>query len=402
MASRKVANSRGVSVLASAPGPVLASPLTKQVAGSGCHRERRRTSFDPSQPNSIENLQVVFKVVERCNINCTYCYYFNMGDTTAMSRPAVATTATTQALAEWLAEGCRELRIPNVKIAFHGGEPMLVKPRHFDDLCRIFRRHVAPVAELSFGIQTNGTILSDAWLSIFREHAVRVGVSIDGDRAAHDRYRLDHRGRSTFDRTEAILKRLAVWADGDPRLLPATISVLDRHNDYRHIYEYLRGLDVRWMNFLLPDRNADDLSLGANGSAGYGKSMLEIFEAWLTEDDPSVYIKFCQKALAFFQIFAPVETADGSVVPTFPPTRRKKTYQIIVARSDGTLAVDDLYIPALSWYEKTPVYSVREHSLREFLADEIFHEIEAEEAALPSGCTSCRWRKICGGGDLEN
>src|SRR3546814_3929234 len=38
----------------------------------------------------IDALQVVYKVAERCNINCSYCYYFHMGDETPLERPAYA------------------------------------------------------------------------------------------------------------------------------------------------------------------------------------------------------------------------------------------------------------------------------------------------------------------------
>ena len=44
----------------------------------------RRREWNAAEPDSIEALQVVYKIAERCNINCSYCYYFNMGDETPM------------------------------------------------------------------------------------------------------------------------------------------------------------------------------------------------------------------------------------------------------------------------------------------------------------------------------
>lgn len=351
-------------------------------------------AFDPGRPQSIETLQVVFKVVERCNLNCSYCYYFNMGDTSALERPAVVSLETARSLGRWIAEGCRELQIPKVSIAFHGGETMLLKPRNFAAICETLRDQIAPVAALSFCIQTNGTILNDEWLEIFREYAVRVGISIDGERRAHDRYRLNVQGRSTFDRTEDNLKHIAQWARGDPRLMPSTITVIDPDNDYTRIYEYLRGLGVEQMNFLLPDRNADDPPPGGQDSSrSYGKVLYEIFEAWLAEDNPNVHIKYVDRMMAHFQLVRP-RGRDSK--------RNKKEYQVIMARSDATVAINDSYTPALSWYKQTPVYSIFGHSLREFLSDEIFLEIEDIASTVPAGCASCKWKRICKGGDLEN
>ena len=359
--------------------------------------------FDPSIPDSIDTLQVVFKVVERCNINCTYCYYFNMGDETALERPAIASLSTARALGEWIAQGCKQLRIPKVRISFHGGEPMIMKPALFRAMCEAFQLEIGSVADLSFSIQTNGTILNDDWLSAFREHAVGVGVSIDGDESAHDRYRLDHRGRSTFTATETTLKRLTEWADGDPGLMPSTISVYSRHNDYRRVYEYIRGFGVERMGFLLPDCNPDDPDPGSKAAtADYGRAMYELFEAWLTEDNPKIYIKFIHNALAHFNVTASPTSTDGFVTGVGGEKRDKKSYQVVIARSDGTVAIDDSYMPALAWYTTAPLYSVHRSTLKEFLSDPVFTEIETASATLPTECESCTWKELCGGGDLEN
>src|SRR3546814_5493668 len=56
----------------------------------------RRREWRASEPDSIDALQVVYKVAERCNINCSYCYYFHMGDETPLERPAYAPHAVTR------------------------------------------------------------------------------------------------------------------------------------------------------------------------------------------------------------------------------------------------------------------------------------------------------------------
>jgi uncharacterized protein len=140
------------------------------------------SKWDPTEPGSIESLQVVYKIAERCNINCTYCYYFNMGEESALARPARAAIGVTESLAHWIAQGCNELQIPRVKVSFHGGEPTLIGVEAFSDTCRRLRDLIAPVADISFSIQTNGTLLDDRWIKTFIDHEVSVGVSIDGAR----------------------------------------------------------------------------------------------------------------------------------------------------------------------------------------------------------------------------
>ena len=343
-------------------------------------------------PGSIERLQVVYKVAERCNINCTYCYYFNMGEETALTRPARASIGVTDALARWIAQGCEELQIPRAMVTFHGGEPTLIGVKAFAGACRQLRDIIEPVAAISLSIQTNGTLLNDRWVDAFIEHGVAVGISIDGTRAANDRFRLDRRGRSTFARTEEAIRRL-VKAHNSGGPLPSTISVIHPGNDYRSVYRYLRTLGVKNMSFLLPDRNANDVQFVSTGAAAqYGSCLSDIFLEWLSEDNVEVHIRFVDELLAHFR----PDVAPG---PVFRP---RKTNQIVIARSDGTVAIDDTFIPALSWYAGTPVYSTKNSTLRNFLADPIFQEIEETSNTLPGGCTECRWRQVCRGGDLEN
>jgi uncharacterized protein len=176
--------------------------------------------------------------------------------------------------------------------------------------------------------------------------------------------------------------------------LPSALGVLHHGNDYRAIYRYLRSLGVQELNFLLPDRDANDRDFIASGhAAAYGRCLADIFSAWLAEDNPKVRIKFIDHMLSHFR---------RDVWPGQVFKRPRKANQVVIARSDGTVAVDDTYIPALSWYQAAPVYSMRTHSLREFLADPVFADIERFDASLPTACGDCRWREICRGGDFEN
>src|SRR5258708_22578221 len=218
-----------------------------QILGRGSAGKK----WSAAAADSIDALQIIYKVAERCNINCTYCYYFNMGERTPLARPNLASEQVTKELAHWISQGCYELRIARAKVCFHGGEPTLMGVEAFGDACRCLRSTIEPVARLSLSIQTNGVMLDGRWIDTFIEHKVGVGVSIDGPPEANDRFRLDHLGRSTFRTTEDAIRRLVdAQQIGGPR--PSTISVFHHDNAYRAIYPYLRGLGVAELNFPLP------------------------------------------------------------------------------------------------------------------------------------------------------
>ena len=253
------------------------------------------------------------------------------------------------------------------------------------------RRHRAGCR--CFLVNPETVLVNDRWIEAFIEHGVEVGISIDGARAANDRFRLDRRGRSSFASTEdAILRLVEAHGSGGP--LPSTISVIHPGNDYRSVYRYLRALGVKHMHFLLPDRNFDDVEfLSSRAAARFGWCLSDIFLEWLNEDNLDVHIKFVDHLLVHFR----PDVAPGQVF-----RRRNKSNQIVVARSDGTIAIDDTLVPALSWYTGTPVYFTGDSTLRSVLANPIFRDIEEMSNTLPSECADCRWQRICRGGDLEN
>ncbi len=354
---------------------------------------------------SIDRLQVVFKIVERCNINCDYCYYFNMGDLTAKRRPPTVSVDSATQIANWLAKGCREMNIKNISISFHGGEPMMLKPDNFEAICTSFTDSLKDLVKLSFNIQTNGTILTDKWLSILCKHRVHVGISIDGDQKAHDRHRLDHKGKSTFEKTDKNLKIFLRRAkEFDQYLGPAIIAVLDCRNNYTEVYKYLSDLGVQRMSFLLPDRSFDDgFECSEESARQYGESLFQIFKSWLIEDDPKVNIRFISEMLKHFQFND--QNSQNELHNQNPSTslqQTTRTNQIVIVHSDGKVGVSDSYIPALSWFSHTPECSIHDSSLYDFLTNAIFDEIEASIKSLPEKCQCCKWKKLCRGGDLEN
>lgn len=350
----------------------------------------------------IDTLQVIFKIAERCNINCTYCYYFNMGEESALDRPAAVSVGTTEMLADAIARGCLDLGIRDLRISFHGGEPMMVGPRLFESICRVLVERISPVAKLRLSMQTNGTVSVDKWMETFNRYKIAVSFSIDGDREAHDRYRLSKKSRSTFAVTEKNLKKMIHDARQGRCIKPATISVLDTANCYGDVYRYLRALGIEQMTFLLPDRNANDAaSFGRDAARRFGQALLDIFRAWLEEDNPNVRVRHIDRVMRLLR--PPADSAaDARRDAEEPRNGRRGRHQIVMARSDGTLAVNDSYIPALSWYKRTPVYSVRDKTLKDFLSHAVFEEIETIEKTLPAECRACKWKHICRGGDLEN
>ena len=80
---------------------------------------------------------VLVKLASRCNINCTYCYWFR--DAEVYEKPAVLTPEAEAAFCLRLEEHIREFDLPAFLLVFHGGEPLLFPKRRFDTLMKKLR-----------------------------------------------------------------------------------------------------------------------------------------------------------------------------------------------------------------------------------------------------------------------
>ena len=347
----------------------------------------------------IHRLQVILKTSERCNLACTYCYYFFGGDESYKKRPPIIAMETVKQIGKFLRDGAHDHDIDVIEIVFHGGEPMLQKPRLFDQSCTILRTALeATPTRLNFSIQTNGTIISDEWIEVLNKHDVSIGISIDGPKEYNDRYRIDLRGRGSYESVEKGVKGF-LQAKADQRLSQGigTITVLNTEFNYRKIYQHLNAqLGIQRFSFLLPDTSYDTGFPPGTEAEQYGTILCNIFDAWLAH--PGTSVRNIDEIMHFFQEREFVGQSGDS-----PPKWSRITgNQIIVLQSDGEVSVDDSLIPASRWRNTLAKFHVANSTLKNYLEQDFFDTISSAQNNIPSQCDQCAWKKLCRGGDIEN
>ncbi len=204
-----------------------------------------------------------------CNLDCTYCYYlekekyypgesrWKMGD---------------DVLEAYIRQYIQEQNAPEIHFMWQGGEPTLLGIDFFRRALDIQKRY-ASGKRIHNALQANGTLLDDAWGEFLAGESFLVGISIDGPRPFHDRYRFDKKGQSTFDavvRGIDVLKRFKVEF--------STLTVVGRENSRYpiEVYRFLRQISSGYMQFLpLVERaNTTQLTIGGHDLAGtIGKSL---------------------------------------------------------------------------------------------------------------------------------
>ena len=122
-----------------------------------------------------------------CNLRCAYCFYADEASARAVPNFGLMSQAVSHALIE-KAAGAAE---GSVTFLFQGGEPTLAGLDFYRDFVSYERETVPAGLAVRYAIQTNGILLDEAWCRFFRENRFLVGLSLDGTRACHDRFRRD-------------------------------------------------------------------------------------------------------------------------------------------------------------------------------------------------------------------
>ena len=138
-----------------------------------------------------------------CNLGCAYCYYLDKSGIYGGREPRM-----TLPVLERVTRECIEANdVSEVHFVWHGGEPLVMGLDFFRKAVE-FQRRYAGGKRIQNSVQTNGTLLTDEWARFFRDHDFLVGISLDGPRDIHDRFRLDLGGRPSFDQVMVGLEKL--------------------------------------------------------------------------------------------------------------------------------------------------------------------------------------------------
>lgn len=190
-----------------------------------------------------------------------------------------------------IAEHTRRHALSDVRVVLHGGEPLLAGRPVIDQFASAVRQAVrGSGATPHLVVQSNGLLLDDAMERTLTRHDIRVGLSLDGDREAHDRHRRRRAGRpsaagSAGQRAgshQDVMRALdRLRAPGSGGLFDGFLCTVDTANDPVGCYDHLASHDPPSIDFLLPHATWDRPPSGTgDGRLAYGPWLVAAFDRW--------------------------------------------------------------------------------------------------------------------------
>jgi uncharacterized protein len=155
----------------------------------------------------------VLKLCSRCDLACDHCYVYKQADQSWRRRPNVISDETVARAAERMAEHAQYHALSAVRVILHGGEPLLAGRHGCGESARSYAERWRQSVRSICGSIPTVCCSTTTSASLFAEQQVKVGISIDGDRAGNDRHRRHADDRSSYDQVLHAIGRLREAAD---------------------------------------------------------------------------------------------------------------------------------------------------------------------------------------------
>jgi len=328
-----------------------------------------------------------------CNLDCKYCFYLEK----EKLYPSVKNWAMPDdVLEKYIKEYIQSQKVPEIIFAWQGGEPTLLGIDFFKKAVQLQKKY-ADGKKIENAFQTNGILLNDEWCSFFSENNFLIGLSIDGPREIHDKYRVHKGGQPSFDKVISGLEYLKKH-----KVEFNTLTCVQKDNAYKalEVYEFLKEIGSRFMQFIpIVERKslneASELKLVQPSykeeavvtdwsveALQYGKFLMEIFDQWVRKDVGKYFVQMFDVSLGLWH-------GLGSSLCVFKET----CGQALAMEHNGDVYSCDHFV-----YPENKLGNIMEESLNKIVDSEQQIQFGTDKKTkLPQFCIDCDVRFACNG-----
>jgi uncharacterized protein len=238
----------------------------------------------------------------QCNLECDYCFFLKKD----RLYPDSDFRMSDKIMEAYIRQTIEGHRVPEVTIAWQGGEPTLMGLDFFRRAIEVEKKYIKPGMRIENTLQTNGVLIDEEWCEFFHENNFLIGLSLDGPRQMHDAYRHDKGGKSVFDKVVRAA-RLMQEHDVEFNILCTVNATNSQHP--LEVYRFFRDeLEARYIQFI-PIVERDNETGNQEGTQvtdrtvdpeQYGQFLIEIFDEWVRRDVGFMFVQFFDGVLASY------------------------------------------------------------------------------------------------------
>jgi uncharacterized protein len=335
---------------------------------------------DPAVFQNQPISQMLVKVATRCNIDCSYCYWFR--DATVYDKPKLMSAEVLHRLLQRTEEHVAKHSLVDFPIILHGGEPLLWGVENFHriaEACEAISSRTG--CEIPIAVTTNGVLIDDDWLNCFEAHNISVAISLDGPAHIHDIHRRTFQGTGTHAAVERAARMLASRDIGT-----IALAVCNPAHPPKQYVEFFAECGIANYDIMIPDATVDETppSIAAfyNG----------LFDLWLgaNRDKPTVNIRIISDMIT--ALLGSNSQTEGVGY---------KPVELCTIMTDGSLEAHDVLRIAGDGFTQT-TFSIFEHAIDEVRNEPRWRAARNASIKLCEKCQHCKFMSACGGGYLPH
>lgn len=310
-----------------------------------------------------------------CQYRCRYCFYADVMNNREISNYGNMTSDTLETLVKRAmnyAEG-------SVSFAFQGGEPTLAGLDFYKELIRLEKKYNRGLQVFN-SIQTNGGLINDEWAKFLSENHFLVGLSLDGTREFHNKYRKNAMGEGTYERT---LETAELFEKHCVEFNILCVVNDDIASHPTETYEAIRRF--RFLQFIpcIDDFDSEERMFSPSAE-NYGNFLIETFKLYLRDIQKGEYV-----SVRSFDNY--VQMLKGRRPESCSMTGRCTCYFVI--EGNGDVYPCDFYV-----LDKWKLGNIRENDFRTMLKSEKAKDFVSSSVYMHPDCRTCRHYSLCRGG----
>jgi uncharacterized protein len=312
-----------------------------------------------------------------------------------------------EVLSKFITNYIASQQTPFVEFVWQGGEPTLLGIDFFKRVLELQKPFIGQKT-ITNALQTNGTLLTDEWCEFLKKHNFMTGISLDGPKEIHDRYRRDPNGKGTFDQ---VMRGLKLLQKHKVEYNVLACVARETANQPLDVYRFFRDEGTEFIQFSpvverLPDEGSARHSLRLAGPPTldaveqqtqvtpwtvipeeYGDFLISVYEEWVRHDVGKIFVMNFEWAL------------NAWIGNPSPVCIHAKTCgrSVVMEHNGDIFACDHCVYPN---YRLGNIINTRIDAMVEISLQSGFGV--TKESALTSKCQGCDVLAACQGGCLKH
>lgn len=329
----------------------------------------------------MPNISVLLKPASgMCNLRCHYCFYHDE----VKNREVESYGFMSEETLENVIRKALDYSDTACSFTYQGGEPFLRGLDFYRKAVVLQKKYNTKGLHISNAIQTNGTCLDEKWAEFLKENNFLVGISLDGTRFIHDRFRVDGQGEGSFVRVMegiGLLKKYGV----DFNILTVVHAMTAKKTT--QIYDFYKQNGFTYLQFipcLNPIAREQERFAYTLTPKAYGHFLKTLFDLWYNDLKSGVIVHIQQfEEYVKMLLLMPANVCGMNGVCSCQH----------VVEADGEVYPCDFYV--LDGYRLGSLNEVSFDRINEKRKEIRFIE---ESARMHEDCRHCKYAPICRGG----